>query len=120
MRIRLVDAIQMSIGERVAVRLPMTKMDFTAEPYEPTLAMSDQVKHIARVEVWFSQIAPIKAGEKMRQTAIRAIAHHIYKDVEVEIREALHELWQDGLHDTAAAKRLEAMLPALRGEQDQT
>jgi hypothetical protein len=118
MKVKLIDAIQMSIGERVPARLPMTSINFALESDEPLLELSDQVKHIARVEVLFSQIAPVKDAPRMKHTAIRAIAHHIYQDVEAEIHLALRELWEEGLHHSAAAKRLEAMLPVLRGEQN--
>lgn len=54
--------------------------------------------------------------EWARRRAVRTMAHHVYGPVENELRAALVELWEDGLHHTKAAARIEAMLPILRGE----
>jgi len=54
--------------------------------------------------------------EEVKERAIRAIAHEVYGPVERELREILHMMWQDGLHNSEAAKRIDAMIPILRGE----
>jgi hypothetical protein len=52
-----------------------------------------------------------------RERAIRAIAHQVYGPIEQELRSVLALLWEEGLHDTPAVKRIDALIPVLRGER---
>ncbi len=57
------------------------------------------------------------ALDRVRRRAVRAIAHHTYGPIEAELREILILLWRDGMAKSEAAKRIDAMLPILRGEE---
>lgn len=51
-----------------------------------------------------------------KRRAVRVIASRLYGPVEDELRLALEELWADGMYDHPATKRIENMLPVLRGD----
>ena len=118
MRIKLLDHMGMSFDRerRVVAPLDWASFSFTTEGHDPFPTQEWREYH-ARVEVFFKQIGPPANESKMRESAKRSIAHHMFQDVEAEIHAALREMWEAGQHDSKAAKRLEAMLPVLRGEQ---
>ena len=60
-----------------------------------------------------------KGKLQARQRAARAIARYLFQPIEQEIREILEIMWNEGDYNTEAAERLDAMLPALRGERPQ-
>lgn len=52
----------------------------------------------------------------VQRNAVHSICRVLYGPLDTELRAALEELWQDGLYDHPAAKRLTNLLPVLRGE----
>jgi hypothetical protein len=72
-------------------------------------------QRIAEQEIRTSQGGD-SAMQRTRQRAVRAIAHETYGPIERELREVLALLWEDGMSQSEAAKRIDAMLPILRGE----
>jgi hypothetical protein len=54
--------------------------------------------------------------ERVRERAVRAIAHEAYGPIEQELRAILILLWEEGMAGSEAANRINAMLPILRGE----
>lgn len=52
----------------------------------------------------------------LQERAVRSIAFELYGPIEQEIRRVLKLLWEDGLHNSDAARRLDALIPMLRGE----
>lgn len=83
------------------------------------LRVEARIFHEERVEQ--SRLSPpgaeadrFKAGLKAR--AVQGIALELYGPIEQELRHILKLLWEEGLSNSDAAKRLGALIPLLRGE----
>jgi len=114
----IVDAMRVKIiGRAVAPIMPsLVTMSHQEAPPERSTSAADDLEYRSSVEVVYRETAPAGAAELVRETAVRALAHTIYKSVRCEIIEAILELRAAGVPPTELGiRRLEAMLDPLEG-----
>ena len=81
------------------------------------LTIRTEVKLYAQFAV--REGAPAEEMHHHRMTVIRNLARMLYGPVEMELRDVQRELWEIGVPtDSGPMRRLEALLPALRGEDE--
>lgn len=72
-------------------------------------------ERVAQNKLGASSAETERFKEEMRERAVRGIALELYGPVEQELRHILKLLWEEGLSNSDAAKRLDALIPLLRG-----
>ena len=81
---------------------------------EARVFYEERVKQ-SRLRTSSAEADRFRAGLKAR--AVEGIALELYGPIEHEIRHIQKLLWEEGLSNSEAAKRLGALIPLLRGEE---
>ena len=118
MHLPFVEALRTKvIGQSPAPYVSWAHVDYSDMKSDRSAVAEHLLDYRSSAEVFFQQTAPKDAGDMVREKAVRAMAHHVYGPIENELRGVLEHLWENGMHHSVAAKKIEAMLPTLRGEK---
>lgn len=93
-------------------------MNFKFETVEdPTLYADVQSKRRARLELYYEQWVDERnpSGHDFMERAKKSIATHLYKDVLDDLYELRRMLWEEGLDNSPATKKIEKMTHELSG-----
>ncbi len=113
----LKDVAAVTMGRApIRQRIGLTIMDDSDKPVPHGIGKLVAFRATLHHTTLIREHASYDEEQVVRRAALRAIARAIYGEVEDELREALRELWEDGQHFSPAARRLDALLVQLRGE----
>ena len=110
-------------GSHTAPRFKVAAVSRYADEADRPLADKGDVIFRVETELFFNQRIPVEHAENpvardgARTRAIRAIANLLYGPVEQDLRKVIELLWQEGLGDHEATKKLFELIDTMRGER---
>jgi hypothetical protein len=110
-------------GSHMAPCFKVTAVSRVADENDRPLADKGDVMFRVETELFFNQRISVEqagnpvARDHARTRGVRAIANLLYGPVEQEIREVIELLWQEGLGDHEATKKLFELIDTMRGER---
>ena len=91
---KFIEHMKIAIMSRVPVHTPVASIKFDATRQDAMRSLSSEInyEYSARCEIFFTDIAPVGDGDKVRERAVASFTHHLYGEIRNELFEVMQAL----------------------------